>query len=60
MLSKAAYRANMGALYFYNRITKTTKRKELKMPADYFNNMTDEQARAELARMGIACPKSSK
>ena len=30
------------------------------MPADYFNNMTDEQARAELARMGIACPKSSK
>jgi hypothetical protein len=30
------------------------------MPSDYIMSMTDEQARAELARMGIACPKPSK
>lgn len=27
------------------------------MPIDYFKNMTDEQARAELAKMGIVCQK---
>ena len=27
------------------------------MPSDYYMKMTDEQARAELARMGIALPK---
>lgn len=27
------------------------------MPSDYYMKMTDEQARAELVRMGIALPK---